>query len=166
MSRFLKAASITHPLSLLVHDIRSVHNVASFFRTAECAGVVHIYISGFSPTPLDRFNRARSDFAKVSLGAEKRVSWSYVEDPMEVIAECKKQAMAIVALEQSEKSVDYKTYFLSTATLLIVGREVEGVSQELLEQTDTVLEIPMRGEKESLNVSVATGIALFHLAGL
>lgn len=166
MSRFLKASQIHYPLYLLVHDIRSVHNVASFFRTAECAGVTHIYISGFSPEPLDRFGRDRSDFAKVALGAEKRVPWTHVEDPRQIILDLKKQNVSILALEQNEKSIDYKTFVPNGPMFLIVGREVEGISDELLALADTILEIPMRGEKESLNVSVATGIALFHLAGL
>lgn len=164
MSRFLKASPLRQPLYILIHDIRSVYNVASIFRTAECAGVTHIYVSGYSPAPLDRFSRPRSDFAKVALGSEKRVPWTYVEDVEKFITSVKDDGAEVVALEQNESSKNIWSYTPEKPILLIVGREVEGVDTSLLAMSDVILEIPMRGEKESLNVSVATGVALFHIA--
>ena len=96
-------------LKLILLDIRSVQNTASLFRTADCAGISKIYLVGTTPTPIDRFKRVRSDFAKISLGAEKTVPYEYFSD-FEILAEkLKKEKCAIVALEQSKKSVDYKT---------------------------------------------------------
>lgn len=150
---------------LILHNIRSVHNVGSIFRTGDAAGVERIILSGYSPTPLDRFGRERSDFAKVSLGAEKTVPWEHVEVLEPTLAQLKKNGYYIAALEQAPNSVDACTFQIPAEKpfALIVGNEVDGVSSILLEQADVILEIPMRGKKESLNVSVATGVALFTL---
>lgn len=152
---------------LLLDNIRSVHNVGSIFRTAETIGISKIYCLGTTPTPLDRFQNKRKDFAKVALGAEDLVSWEYLEDAKDLIQELfqelKRQGFQIIALEQSSDSVDYKKVELGDKTLIVVGNEVGGVSKELLKLVDKIIEIPMKGKKESLNVSVATGVALFRL---
>ncbi len=153
----------TRDVRILLHNIRSTHNVGSLFRTADAAGVSHIYISGYTPTPLDQFNRKRKDIAKVALGAEDSVKWSKAGNIKNLIAQLKIDGFSVVALEQSNTSVDYRKVKIGKKILMIVGNEVKGMSSELLKCADVVAEIPMKGEKESLNVSVAFGIALFQL---
>jgi 23S rRNA (guanosine2251-2'-O)-methyltransferase len=148
---------------LILDNIRSVENTGSIFRTAECLGVSKIYIIGTTPTPMDRFGRKRSDFAKVALGAEDLVEWEYAPEILPVIKELKSQNFQILGLEQSESSKNLKDHIPFEMFALIVGNEVEGVSPEVLKKCDVILEIKMKGQKESLNVSVATGIALFEL---
>ncbi len=148
---------------LLLDNIRSVHNVGSIFRTAEAAGVAKIYCCGTTPSPLDRFGRKRKDLAKVSLGAEDMVAWEYSEDPMVVVKKLKKQGFQIVSIEQASNSSDYHEVRLKGKVLFILGNEVGGVSKDLLNVSDVIAEIPMKGKKESLNVSVAAGIALFRI---
>ncbi len=149
---------------LILDNIRSVENTGSIFRTAaECLGVSKIYLIGTTPAPLDRFGRKRSDFSKVALGAEELVEWEYAKEILPVIKELKEQNFKILALEQSEISKNLKDFKSPDQFALIVGNEVEGVNQEVLKKCDAILEIEMKGEKESLNVSVATGIALFEL---
>jgi len=149
-------------VSLILHDIRSVHNVGSIFRTADGAGASKIYLSGYTPGPIDRFGRKVSAFSKVSLGAEDSVPWEK-RDIQELIQELKQSGVQIIALEQSENSVPLLEFDPPERVALIVGNEVDGVPGEVLALCDAVVEIPMRGEKESLNVSVATGIALYIL---
>jgi tRNA G18 (ribose-2'-O)-methylase SpoU len=150
-------------LYLILHDIRSIHNVGSIFRTADCAGVKHIFLSGYTPTPLDRFNRPRKDFAKVSLGAEKSVAWEYEKSVDKIIDKLKAQKVRILALEQDSRSVNYKKAKVTQNAALILGNEVSGISKKILDKSDVIIEIPMLGSKESLNVSVAAGIAIFAL---
>jgi tRNA G18 (ribose-2'-O)-methylase SpoU len=149
---------------LLLDDIRSVHNVGSIFRTAETLGISRIFCAGTTPTPMDRFGNKRSDFAKVSLGAEDMVPWEYAADAAVLARRLKKEGFEVIALEQSEDSTDYKKVKARGAkSLMILGSEVEGVSQKLLGLADVIAEIPMKGDKESLNVSVAAGIFLYRL---
>lgn len=149
---------------LILDNIRSVENTGSIFRTAECLGVNKIYLIGTTPTPLDRFGRKRADFAKVALGAEEMVEWEYAPEILPVIKELKSQNFKILALEQDPESKDLKSFRAPEMFALIVGNEVEGISRSCLDKCDAVLEIEMKGEKESLNVSVATGIALYELS--
>lgn len=148
---------------LLLDNLRSVENTGSIFRTAEGLGVSKVICIGTTPTPFDRFGRKRNDFAKVSLGAEDMLEWAYAKEIEGVLGELKEQGFEIVALEQGEKSEDLKSYEAPETFALIVGNEVEGVSPAALALADAIIEIPMRGEKESLNVSVSTGIALHGL---
>jgi 23S rRNA (guanosine2251-2'-O)-methyltransferase len=150
---------------LILHNIRSVHNVGSIFRTADAAGVECIILSGYTPTPLDRFNQPRRDFAKVSLGAEVSVPWSQVTMLGPTLAKLQRQKYLIAAIEQDERSSPLFSYYppKGQPLALILGNEVRGISQPLLKKCDVILEIPMRGKKESLNVSVTAGIALFAL---
>lgn len=157
-----------HPI-LILDNIRSTHNVGSIFRTADAAGVGMIYLIGTTPTPIDQFGRKRKDIAKTSLGAEDVISWKYSKTILPVISKLKKAGYVIVSLEQSIKSVDYTKaakLLKGKPIVLILGNEVDGVSQKALEKSDYIVEIPMKGVKESLNVSVATGIALFRLLDL
>jgi tRNA G18 (ribose-2'-O)-methylase SpoU len=149
---------------ILLDNIRSVHNVGSIFRTAECAGVTKIYCIGTTPVPIDRFGRKRKDFAKVSLGAEDLVGWEYMDDEeaIKTIKQLKKkERFKIVAIEQCKNSIDIYEFKPGQKTLLILGNEVDGVSRGLLKVADVSIEIPMKGKKESLNVSVAAGVVLF-----
>lgn len=151
---------------LILADIRSTHNVGAIFRTADAAGIKKIYLTGITPAPLDRFGRVRSDVAKAALGAEKSVAWEQVASAGALVTRLKKSGYTIVAIEQSARSVDYKTVTLKGDTAFLLGNEVKGVSPSLLAKCDVVAEIPMQGKKESLNVSVAAGIALFRMLGI
>ena len=119
---------------------------------------------GTTPTPLDRFGRKRADFAKVSLGAEDMMEWEHSEDIKKIVEELKSQGFKIISLEQHSKAkkLEARGHKLE-AFVLVVGNEVDGVSEAVLDMSDEVVEIEMKGKKESLNVSVATGIALFAL---
>ncbi len=161
-----KEINIKRPEIFVVLDnIRSVHNVGSVFRTADCAGISHIYLCGTSPTPIDRFGRKRKDMSKVSLGAEDVVSWKYFKNTEDAILELKKGGIEVVAVEQDKKSINYGDYKLSPKTAFVFGREVEGISKDILEKCDKIIEIPIYGKKESLNVSVTVGIILFSMVG-
>ena len=105
----------------------------------------------------------RKDFHKAALGGEHSVPWEQVESCLDLIKKLKKENYEMVGLEQDKRAIDYKRYKPSKKCALIIGNEVEGVSKEVLNQCDKIIEIPMKGKKESLNVSVATGIALFRL---
>ncbi len=163
---------------VILHNIRSLHNVGSIFRTADALGVAKLYLCGITPSPLDRFGVVRADVAKVALGAEKTVAWEQVSTTARAIAMLKKQGFAIVALEQDAKAIPYDKYRQNPSPAkagtpfrkgrirpiaLILGAEVEGISPAVLKKCDTIIEIPMRGKKESLNVSVAFGVAGFRL---
>jgi tRNA G18 (ribose-2'-O)-methylase SpoU len=154
-------------ICLFLDNIRSVHNVGSIFRTAETLGISKIYCIGTTPRPHDRFGNKRPDFAKVALGAENNVAWEYLEEGISTLNKLKKGGAKIVALEQSPKSIDYKHVtlgsFSKNKVVIILGNEVEGVTKEILELVDVIAEIPLHGEKESLNVSVSAGIFLYRL---
>ncbi len=148
---------------ILLHDIRSTHNVGSIFRTSDALGVNKIYLSGYTPKPIDKFERPRKDIAKVALGAEKSISWEYVDSPVKLLKDLKKKKFEVIVLEQSKKSVDYKKVKVKGNAIFVVGNEVLGTDKEILDIADIVAEIPMEGEKESLNVSVAFGVGLFRM---
>lgn len=150
---------------LVLHNIRSVHNVGSIFRTADAAGVSKIFLTGYSPLPIDRFGQPRKDFSKVSLGAEKTVPWVHMKTAGAAIKQLKKEGFTIVAVEQDKTSKPLFEYRPkeNENIALVLGNEVRGVSKPTLTLCDVVVEIPMRGTKESLNVSVAAGIAMFTM---
>ena len=151
---------------LILENIRSVENTASIFRTADGFKVSKIILVGTTPAPIDRFNRKRQDFSKVSLGAENMVDWEYVkmQDLGFKIQDLREQGFQIIALEQTPDAKDLKSLPKPNKFAIIVGNEITGVSKEALEVSDVVVEIPMHGDKESLNVSVAAGVALFVLS--
>jgi 23S rRNA (guanosine2251-2'-O)-methyltransferase len=148
---------------LIIHDIRSVHNVGALFRTADSVGIDRIIISGYSPMPLDRFGRVRSDMAKSALGAELSVPWEYSENIIETLSQLKNDGYVVVGLEQDSRSVDYKTITKSENMVFLPGTETTGLPPGLLEMCDIIAEIPMHGIKESLNVSVSAGILLYRV---
>ena len=155
----------------ILQNIRSLHNVGSIFRTADAAGVEKLYLCGITPTPLDRFGKTRSQLAKVALGGEKSVAWekcgstSSPQATLRLIDKLKKEGYAILAIEQSKKSIPYYNAKPKNKKkiALVVGSEVKGLPKTILQRVDTILEIPMHGKKESLNVAVAFGIVVFRL---
>jgi tRNA G18 (ribose-2'-O)-methylase SpoU len=148
---------------LVLHDIRSAQNVGSLFRTADAVGITKIFLSSITPAPIDRFGRDRNDIAKTALGAEKSIPWEIYEDINILLEKQKKEGFEIIAIEQSSKAVDYKSVESKERVVFILGNEVGGLSKGVLDLVDIIAEIPMAGEKESLNVSVAGGIALFRI---
>lgn len=151
-----------HKTAVLLHNIRSAHNVGSIFRTSDAAGVSAIYISGYSPIPLDKFKRPQKEIAKTALGAELSIPWKYFKTPAALIKRLKKEGWYIVGIEQDTRSHDYREFRVTRPTLFILGNEVRGVSHQMRKLCDELLEIPMHGKKESLNVAVSAGIVLFQ----
>lgn len=146
-----------------MHNIRSLHNVGSIFRTADAAGIKKIFLTGYTPSPLDHFGNYRKEISKVALGAEKFVRWEVVRSIRPLLLRLKKEKFQIAALEQSPKAIDYRKFKPRFPIALILGNEVRGLSPKILKKCDRVIEIPIYGKKESLNVSVAAGVALFSL---
>ncbi len=153
-------------IRVILHDIRSVHNVGSIFRTSDALGVSKIYLTGYTPTPIDHFGKVRSDISKTALGAEKTISWEYFKTANNLIKKLKAEKFQIIAVEQDEKSTDYKKFKPKYPIAILVGNEVKGISKTILNKVDLVVEIPMKGEKESLNVGVAFGVALFRILNI
>lgn len=152
-----KQLDMKKDIYILLNNIRSLHNVGSIFRTSDGAGVKKIFLCGQTGYP------PREEIAKTALGAEDCVSWEYYIDPIDCIKMLKKKGVRIVALEQTKKSVDYRKFKPKYPLCLIVGHEIDGVQKKILELCDDIVEIPMKGEKQSLNVSVAFGIAVYEL---
>ncbi|MFA5830320.1 MAG: TrmH family RNA methyltransferase [Candidatus Paceibacterota bacterium] len=148
---------------IILPDIRSSYNVGSIFRTADTAGISKIFLVGYTPCPEDRFKRANKEIAKTALGAEKTVVWEHIDDIFPLLEKLRKEGFQIIAVEQAENSTDYKNVKLKDKNAFLFGSEVSGAPKEVLEKCDVVAEIPMRGIKESLNVSVAVGVALFRM---
>ncbi len=148
---------------VLLYNIRSTHNVGSIFRTADTLGIEKLYLVGTTPTPIDRFERVRLDIAKVALGAEKVLDWEYLKEAKTTISKLKKEGWNIIAIEQNNNSVDYKKIKTKNKNLFIIGEEVNGITNDILKLANQIGEIPMQGKKESLNVSVAFGVALFRI---
>lgn len=142
---------------LILPDIRSGHNVGAMFRTVDAAGVDKIYLCGYTVQP------PHPQLDKVSLGAEKWIPWEHRAQTWRLLKELKEKGYNIVALEQTKQSVNIFKWKPKFPLALILGNEVRGVSSGLLKYCDTTVEIPMRGKKESLNVSVAAGIALYAI---
>lgn len=152
--------------SVWLHNIRSVHNVGSIFRTADGAGVDHIYLSGYTPLPIDRFGRPRADMHKIALGAEQSIPWSQLNNIPDDIISLKKAGAQLVCVEQHDDSLPYKEVSLDNNAkerILAVGEETKGFEEKVLSLADSIVEIPMRGVKESLNVSVAFGVVAYQI---
>jgi len=155
---------------IILDNIRSAHNVGSIFRSSDGAGVEKIYLVGPTPTPVDRFGRSQPEIVKTSLGASESIPWEHVgsadsesvEEALSLIASLKKDGFAIVVVEQAPDSISLYDFEVPQKVVYVMGAEVEGVHQEIIEVADVVVEIPMLGVKESLNVSVTAGIVLFR----
>ena len=155
---------------VIAHNIRSTHNIGAIFRTAEGFGISKILLTGYTPYPtlpadtrLPHISlKLTNQIHKTALGAEAIVPFEYSEALD--IAVLKEAGYRIVALEQADRSIDITTYASPEKIALLLGEEVEGITDELLAQCDDILEIPMVGQKESFNVSVAAGIAMYQLS--
>ncbi|NOX89010.1 MAG: RNA methyltransferase [Calditrichaeota bacterium] len=145
------------PIQVLVEDIRSMHNVGSIFRTSDGARIQHLYLAGFTAQP------PRIEIDKTALGATDSVPWSYHKNAAETLKKLKEQNTQIVVVEHTTKSVNYAEADYRFPVCLVLGNEVEGVSEEAVQLADLAVEIPMLGIKQSLNVSVAYGIVLYHV---
>ncbi|MEO7904666.1 MAG: TrmH family RNA methyltransferase [Candidatus Saccharimonadales bacterium] len=154
---------------VIAHNIRSTHNVGAIFRSSEGFGVSRIVLSGYTPYPLlpddtrlPHISRKLSDqIHKTALGAEQIVPFSYQESPD--IASLQAAGYRIVGLEQDKRSVILPDYRVPKKIALLLGEEVHGITDDMRLRCDDLIEIPMVGQKESFNVSVATGIALYAL---
>jgi len=146
---------------VIFHNIRSVENVGAMFRTADAAGMDKIYLTGYTPAPLDRFGRKRKDMAKSALGAEEYVKWESKKSLPALLRSLRQEKFFIIGIEQDKSSVDYRKVKPKAKNAFIMGAEVTGIPKNILRKCDTIAEIPMHGKKESLNVSVALGIVLF-----
>lgn len=161
---------------VLAHNIRSTYNVGSIFRTCEGLGITELWLSGYTPYPDLAFSslsdlpdprlphirqKLTDQIHKTALGAERLLSFRY--DPEIQIDRAVNAGYHIAALEQSDRSRSLPSFYPTGNIALIVGEERYGISDDVLAKCDTVLEIPMHGQKESFNVSVATGIALYQL---
>lgn len=159
-------------LVLLLDNIRSAHNVGSILRTAEGLGVKAVYALGITPYPTQSGDqrlphvaaKATNQIAKTALGAETHITCTYAADPVQLISQLKKQGYKIIALEQAPASVALsKLDQLGDKLALVLGNEVDGVSQALVDLSHLTAEIPMPGKKESLNVAAAAAIAIYQL---
>lgn len=151
------ADSPRHPVTLVLHNIRSMWNVGAMFRSADAAGIHKIVITGYTATP------PRKEIDKVALGAQETVCWESCLDPVEAIARLKGEGCRVFGLEIAENSRPYTSLRAEDfPAALLVGNEVEGLGDALLAHCDDVLEIPQYGTKHSLNVAVAAGVALFE----
>ena len=161
---------------VVLHNIRSVFNVGSIFRTADGVGIKKIYLCGITPGPLDKFGDPRKDFIKISLGAEKFIEWERKYSTIKLLNKLKSGGYEVIAVEQDERSVPYYSVRLPPPhqtvqgrndrednICLVMGAEVGGLPKSVLELADKIVEIPMKGKKESLNVAVAFGIVVYHL---
>lgn len=151
----LKAPRI--PLTVVLNNIRSLHNVGSIFRTADGAGVEKLWLCGATGYP------PQKEIAKTALGAEEQVAWDHEHDAVKVVKTLKSRGYQVVLLEQTDSSVRYQDFVPAGPVCLIVGHEITGVSDELVALCDAAIEIEMAGIKNSLNVAVALGIAAYHL---
>ena len=146
------------PIRIVLDNIRSMNNVGSVFRTSDAFRIEKIYLCGITPQPPHR------DINKTALGADKSVEWEYVNDIAELISTLKSEGLSIIGIEQTDESkslaemqIDDKTHYA-----IVMGNEAFGLSDQILDQLDSCLEIPQYGTKHSLNVSVCTGIVLWE----
>ncbi len=163
--------SMAKEIVVIAHNVRSTHNIGSILRTCDGLGVSKLYISGYSPYPLADNDvrlphiskKLSQQINKTALGAEKSVVWEHISTCQDVIPSYKEKGYEILALEQLSTSTALPSFEPTDKSILILGEEVNGISNDVLSLCDRILEIPMYGEKESYNVSVATAIALYHL---
>lgn len=144
-------------IRLLAHNVRSLWNVGSFFRTADALAVEKIYLTGYTGRP------PRKEITKTALGAEDTIPWEHHQDPVPVLKELMKDGWSLIALELTNDAIDLMKFTVPEKLCLVVGHELTGIPEEILGVCDATVKIPMLGKKESLNVAVAAGIALYHL---
>lgn len=150
---------------VICHNIRSRENVGSVFRTADAFGIDKIFLTGFTPTPLDSATgKTHPKISKTALGAEQWLAWEKVFSIGRLIKKLRHDGFKITALEQARKSIDVRTHKPKKNIALIIGNEVSGIPSRILKQSDRIVEIPMVGKKESLNIGVAFGIAAYVIS--
>ncbi len=146
------------PLYAVLHNLRSAFNVGSIIRTSECLGISKIYMTGYTPTP------ANSKVRKTAMSTEERIYWEKREDIFLLLKELRESAgMEVIALETSPESLPLHKTSIKKPAVLLVGNEAFGLPEELLRSADKILEIPLSGWKESLNVGVAYGMACYEI---
>ncbi len=144
---------------IVLYNLRSAQNVGSIFRTADATAIEKIFLIGTSPSPIDRFGRAQKEITKTALGAEKNIRWKYYKTIDELFAE---EKLKIAAIEQTDNSVSIEKIKDTKAfDTIMFGNEVDGIPCEIVDLCNNVIEIPMKGNKESLNVSVCCGVILY-----
>lgn len=156
---------------VIVHNVRSCHNVGAILRTADAFAIERVFLTGYTPYPSgapddERLphiaNNATKLIHKTALGAEQSVEWRHQADVDTVIKELKDNSYTVAAIEQHSSSSPLPNVKSSEKIALLVGREVEGVEQDVLKSCDQIIEIPMFGAKESLNVAHAAAVAMYH----
>lgn len=146
-----------HPIYALIENIRSLHNVGSIFRSSDGARLKELFLTGYTACP------PRSEIDKTALGATDSVPWFFSRDPQPVIDQLKNEGVQIVVAEHCDRSVSYVKADYRFPLCLVMGNEVDGVSETIVQQADLAIDIPMYGLKQSLNVSVAFGIVIYHI---
>ncbi|MBI3787318.1 MAG: RNA methyltransferase [Ignavibacteriales bacterium] len=146
------------PVIAVVDNVRSLYNVGSIFRTSDGVLLEKLILTGFTPTP------PRKEIEKTALGATQSVPWEYIKEPKEAIHKLKQQKLKICCLELTDATTPYYSIQSKDFPLaLVVGNEITGISKDIVSECDMAIEIPMVGIKQSLNVAVAYGIAIFEL---
>lgn len=147
------------PITVVLDDIRSLHNIGSFFRTGDAFLIEKIYLCGITATPPNK------EIHKTALGATETVEWEYVKDVMDVVNRLKSEHIKVISIEQVEGSVMLHNFEVeeNQSYALIFGNEVKGVNQNVINASHTVIEIPQLGTKHSLNVSVSGGIVIWDI---
>lgn len=145
------------PLYVIAENIRSLYNVGSIFRICDTGRVEGLFLCGYTGKP------PRNEISKTALGAEKSVPWEYHRNTVEAVQKIKAQHIPVVLLEHTDESVSYTEFYYPSPLCLVVGNEVEGVSDEVVALADAAIEIPMHGIKQSLNVAIAFAVVLFHV---
>lgn len=159
-------------IQIIAHNIRSTYNVGSILRSADGFGVERVIFTGYTPYPTQQndsrlphiHQKLTRQIHKTALGAEATMPHAFYEDPIVILHELKAQNVTIMALEQAPHSQPLQTLQAPKNVALLLGEEVNGIEPHLLQQCDIIAEIPMHGQKESFNVSVATAVALYQLA--
>ena len=146
-----------YPISALIENIRSMHNVGSIFRSSDGVRLQKLFLTGFTACP------PRKEIDKTALGSTDSVPWEFSRDPLPIIEKLKNENCRIVVLEHTDKSIPYFAFDYQFPICLVAGNEVEGVSKNIIKQADAAIDIPMLGLKQSLNVSVAFGVVIYHI---
>ena len=145
------------PVRVILDNVRSLYNVGSIFRTSDAAGIEKIYLCGITGKP------PRAEIQKSALGADKSVPWEYYENVTDIIHQLKSEGFEIIVLEHTDQPTNFIHANYKFPLCLVVGHEIAGISDEVVAMADSAIEIPMFGVKQSLNVSVAYGIAIYQI---
>jgi tRNA G18 (ribose-2'-O)-methylase SpoU len=146
-----------HPIYVIAENVRSLFNVGAIFRAADGVRARKVFLTGFTGAP------PRPEIAKVALGAERAVPWALCADTLSVISDLRREGVHVLALERTDRSLDFQRYPYPFPVAVVVGHEIAGVADETLSVCDACVHIPMCGIKRSLNVSVACGVLLYEV---